>query len=113
MQLVVIVLNKTDCLEEILEELAERKITGCTVVDSRGMAHSLYAHDELKFVASLRLLLDPTHHDNKTIFMAVKDEKVQVISEIVNRITGGLDQPDSGVMFAVPVSYVEGLEKKK
>ena len=24
---------------------------------------------------------------------------------------GGLDQPDSGILFTVPISYVEGLGK--
>ena len=32
-------------------------------------------------------------------------------SRVVNEVTGGLDQPDSGILFTVPISYEEGLGK--
>lgn len=111
MVLLVLVLNKTECLEEILEAFSEKDLRGATVIDSRGMAHSLYGHDELQFVASLRRLLDPTHKENKTIFMVLEEEKVAVVSEIVNEVTGGLDQPDTGILFTLPVSHLEGIKK--
>ncbi len=109
MQLLIFVLNKTECLEELLEAFAENGIHGATIIDSRGMAQSLYGHDELRFMASLRLLLDPEHKENKTIFMVAREEEVKKVSQIINKITGGLDQPDTGILFTVPVQYVEGL----
>ena len=109
MQLLVMVLNKIECLEDILERFAEEGIKGATVIDSRGMAQSLYNHDELKFIASLRLLLDPSHRENKTIFVVLEEEKISVVSKIVNDITGGLDKPDTGILFTVPVQYIEGI----
>ncbi len=112
-QLLIVVLNKIECLEDILEQFAEEGIKGATVIDSRGMAQSLYNHDELKFIASLRLLLDPSHHENKTIFVVLEEEKIPVVSGIVNDITGGLDQPDTGILFTVPVQYIEGIGEIK
>ena len=37
MQVVMLVLNKTECLEELLEALLENGIHGGTVLDSTGM----------------------------------------------------------------------------
>ena len=111
--LLFIVLNKTEYLEDILTELGNHNIIGATILDSEGMVRSLYAHDELRFMGSLRRLIDPEHEKSKTIFIVLKEEKIPVVSDIVNSITGGLENPDTGVMFAVPISYAEGFGKKK
>ena len=78
---------------------------------SRGMAMELAEHDELRFIGSLRMLMNPAHKENKMIFMVLDGEKVRTGSRGVNEVTGGLDQPDSGILFTVPISYVEGLGK--
>ena len=102
MQLLVIVLNKLECLDKLLTALEEEHIPGATILDSRGMAQQLEGHDELRFLGSLRMLMNPAHKENKMIFMVLDGEK---------EVTGGLDQPDSGILFTVPISYVEGLGK--
>ncbi len=111
MQLVVIVLNKTERLERVLEAFEENGLTGATILDSRGMASELTLHEDYPVVASLRKMLNPEHRENKTIFMVVEDERVKDISRIVNQINGGFDKPDTGILFALPLSYVEGLKK--
>lgn len=113
MQLLIIVLNKLECLDKLLTALGKQKIPGATILDSKGMAQELEAHDELRFLGSLRLLMNPAHKENKTILMVLSDDKVPVVSKIVNEVTGGLDRPDSGILFTVPISYVEGLGKQK
>jgi len=109
MELLVIVLNKIDCLEPLLQKFYDEGISGATILDSKGMAHSLSSFDELRFMASLRMILNPDNSESKTIFMVVKKEKVAEVSKIVNEITGGLNKPDTGIMFTVPVSYTEGI----
>ncbi len=113
MQVVVIVLNKLECLEELLEKFGESGIRGATILESRGMAHSLSEFSELRFMASLRLLLDPEHQESKTIFAVVEDSQIKTVSEIVNDVTGGLQNDDTGIMFALPVSYTEGFGDNK
>ena len=111
MKLVTIILNKTECLEHLLEEFSENNISGATIIDSKGMVQELSEHDheDMYFLVSLRSLLNPTHKENKTIIMVSKDEDVALISRIVNEVTGGLDNPDTGIMFTVPIDYLEGL----
>ena len=110
MQLMFIVLNKIECLEEILERLGEANIYGATILESKGMAHSLSEFSDLSFMMSLRMLLDPGHKESRTIFMVINENQIPTISEIVNDVTGGLDQPDSGIIFTVPVGYTEGFK---
>lgn len=113
MKLLFIVLNKVECLDKLLTTLGKNNIPGATILDSTGMAQELEAHDELRFLGSLRMLMNPAHKENKTIFMVLPEEKVATVSKIVNDVTGGLDKPDTGILFTVPIDYVEGLAKKK
>lgn len=109
MKLLVIVLNKTECLERLLASFGENKIPGATIIDSKGMAQELGEFDDTDFMFSLRMLIHPAHQENKTIIMAVDDNMVTKISRIVNEVTGGLNQPDTGILFTVPIDYIEGL----
>lgn len=113
MKLLVIVLNKVECLDKLLTSFGKNHIPGATILDSRGMAQELGEHDELRFLGSLRRLMNPAHTENKTIFMVVPEEKVAAVSEIVNKATGGLDHPDTGILFTLPIDYVEGVEKQQ
>ena len=106
-ELLVLILNKTECLKDILSSFMENGIKGATILDSQGMAHNLYEYNELRFMGSLRMLLDPEHKESKTVLLVIEKEKVQLVSKIVNEITGGLDKPDTGISFTLPVNYVE------
>ena len=110
MKCLIIILNKVECLEKLLTRFGKHHIPGATILDSKGMAQSLEGHDELRFMASLRLLMNPAHKENKTILMVLPEEKVATVSRIVNEVTGGLDKPDTGILFTLPVDHVEGME---
>lgn len=109
--LLTIILNKVDCLEELLTAFADNDISGATILESTGMAHTLGEMDENKFIGSLRMVLDLDRKDSKTIFMVIPEDQIKKISSIVNRVTGGLDKPDTGILFTLPVSYTEGIRQ--
>ncbi|MBR6186321.1 MAG: hypothetical protein IKQ41_08680 [Clostridia bacterium] len=113
MQVFVFVLNRTEHLEKLLQEFAGHGLNGATVLDSRGMARILHSEDEMPLFYGLRAIMEPERRSSKTIFMVLRDEQVDVARKVVNQVTGGLDVPDSGIMFALPLTMVEGLEKKK
>ena len=112
MQVFVFVLNRTEHLEHLLQEFSDHGLKGATVLDSKGMARILIDSDEMPMFSGLRAILEPERKSSKTIFCVMEDEKVQLARDIVNRVTGGLDHPDSGIMFAIPATFVEGLNKK-
>ena len=108
MQVLTLVLNRTECLEELLEALLKSGIHGGTVVDSTGMMRVIdQSGDDLPMFAALRQLFDP---ERKTLVMVLDDAQVAVAREVINRVTGGLDQPDTGILFAVPALFVEGMK---
>lgn len=113
MQVFTLVLNRTEHLEHLLQEFQKNGIGGATVLDSKGMARILHSEDEMPVFYGLRSIMAPERRSSKTVFVVLPDEKVEAARKIVNAITGGLDHPDSGIMFAVPITFAEGLEKKK
>ncbi|MBO4925351.1 MAG: hypothetical protein J5472_02620 [Clostridia bacterium] len=113
MQVFVFVLNRTEHLEHLLQEFTDHGLKGATVLDSRGMARILHTEDEMPIFYGLRAILEPERRISKTIFCVMEDSQVEIARKIVNDVTGGLDHPDSGIMFALPVTFTEGLVKKK
>lgn len=109
MQIVFLVLNKVECLEELLVELTEAGIHGGTVIESTGMARILGDAEDLHIFGSLRKLLDPSRVESKTLFFVLREEQTPTLRRIVNQVTGGLDQPDTGILFGMPLSFVEGI----
>ena len=114
MQVFIFVLNRTEHLEHLLQEFTNHGLRGATVLDSKGMARILISSDEdVPIFSGLRAFLEPERKSSKTIFCVLEDDQVAVARKIVNDVTGGLDTPDSGIMFATPLTFVEGLVKKK
>lgn len=109
MKLVVIILNKTECLDKLLETFRENGISGATIIDSRGMIQELSDAYEFRIAGTLREIFMPSHKENKTILMAAREEDVSVISRIVDEATGGLSKPDTGILFTVPIDHLKGL----
>ena len=111
---VTIVLSKTECLDVLMYELAQNGITGATILDSSGMIRSLHNNtDTFPFMSSIREILDMDNTGRKTIFLIATEEQVKTISEVVNRVTGGLQHSNTGILFCTPVLYIEGLHKDK
>ena len=113
MKLLIFVLNKVDKLDKLLKEFAKHQITGATVINSQGMAHELLkSNDETLsgIVGSLRKLLNPNDSQNKTMFMVVKEERVLEIVEVIESVVGSLDQPDSGILFTLPIDFLRGMK---
>jgi len=115
MKLVVIVLNKTECLEDLLEEFSHRKIQGATIINSKGMMQELmdYNSEDVPIIGSIRKYLNPDHKQNYTIFMAAYKEAVPDIIDAVNKVTGGIDKGDTGILFTLTIDQLLGFKIKE
>lgn len=112
MQAIFVVLNKVECLEDLLARLKKAGVGGGTIIDSTGMVKSLEDSDESYILGSLRLFLDNPRPDSKTIFFIVNDDQVDLVRKTVDDAIGGIDNHDIGIMFGIPVSFADGLIKK-
>jgi len=107
MHLLILVLNKEEHLEEILEVLIELDVHGATIIDSIGMGRIL-AHD-IPIFAGFRNLMQESRPGNKTIFTIVDENKIPRIEQGIEQICGSLDEPGVGILVTIPVGTVKGV----
>ena len=111
MKLLVMILNKVDKLDDLLEALTNTHIRGATILDSNGMAHTLFKNPNKGAVlGSIRDLINPDHEESKTILMVLRDDQIKVVEQVADQVLGSLDNPDTGFIFTVPVDYIRGIE---
>ena len=110
MELLIYVMNKVDLLDQLLEDFSKEPEFRATIIDSMGMAHML---KDSGYFLSLRNLLNQSQVNSKTILMAVEKESVEKAVRIIENLVGDLTDPDTGVVFTVPISYSKGLVKQK
>ncbi|HOO44170.1 MAG TPA: hypothetical protein PKU69_03775 [Bacillota bacterium] len=108
MKLVVYVMTKTELLDSFLHELQENKIKGATILNSTGMARKLIESDDMNFIGSLKSLFDKPRKESYVILMAVAEEKVPVIYQIIDNVCGSLEEPNMGIVFTLPIDDIKG-----
>ncbi len=108
MKLVVYVMNRTEYLDEFLHELKEKNINGATILNSTGMVGRLIQNDDMEFIGSLKALFENPRKESRVILMAVDDELVKTIYQIIDEVCGGLDKPNSGIAFTLSIDDIKG-----
>ncbi len=110
MLLLVLVLNRKECLNRILTSFMEIGIKGATILDSRGMGQA-FMECESPVVGGLRsLIYDQCRPSNNTIFSVVESqEKADKAIMEIEKIIGDLGKPGTGIAFTIPLGKVKGL----
>ncbi len=108
MKMLVFVLDNVDKLDPLLTELSKQGLRGATIINSTGMARSLYSTGSV-MMRSLKILLDSEHEENKTIFTVVDKKQEQIFYQAVDKIIGPLSEPGTGIIFTLPIDSVGGL----
>ncbi len=109
--LLVVVINKTDKLNKILERFLEVDVRGATVIDSIGMGRTL--EPEVSTFSTILEIFNVgsgRYPENKTIFTVIKEEKtLRDAQRIVKEELNDFKEPGTGIMFVVPVLDFIGL----
>lgn len=113
MKLLVIILNKTDALEYLLEGMGAAGIGGATIMRSSGMAMTLSRMESSFLSASIRSMFTGDEEDNRTIISVINDDQLDIARRVVYNTVGDLSQPNTGIMFTVPLDFVEGRRKRR
>lgn len=108
MKLAILVLNKEELLESLLEGYIEIGISGSTIVDSIGMGHILSS--EVPIFAGLRFMFAGSRPYNKTVLSVIKDEKLEPLKNLVTQILGPLEESGNGILLVINVEEVMGLK---
>lgn len=113
MKLMVLILNKTEALEYLLEGLSAAGISGATIIPSSGMAMTLSKMNSSFLSSSIRSMFSGEVDDNKTIISVIENDQLDLARRVVYNTVGDLSQPNTGIMFTVPLDFVEGRRKKR
>lgn len=109
-QVFFLVLTKTECLDTLLTRLLEAGVRGATILESTGMMRVLdQSGDDAPMFGALRQLFNPERRGSKTLMIALEDSQAESVRQLIREVTGGLNQPDTGVLFSLPALYVEGM----
>ena len=84
MQVIVVVLNKLDCLDDLLANLKRAGVRGGTIIESTGMIKTIDDSDESYLLGSLRLFLENPRPESRTIFFIVEDGQVDLVRKTVD-----------------------------
>lgn len=117
MYMVILVLDDPNLLETVIDAWEETGVGGITILPSTGMARVRNRgawRDDLPLFPSLADLSGISESFNRTLFTIVSDEvSVDRVFAATSAITGSLDTPNSGIMFALPVSKSVGIRTSK
>ena len=114
MYLLVLVLNRVELLEEILETLVQAGVPGATIIDSTGMGRTLVQADhDASFLAGLRSIFQYSRPENKIIFSVVgTKEKLEQARAAVQEVLGDISRPGVGIIFTLQLLDVTGLAEE-
>ncbi|MBP5330403.1 MAG: hypothetical protein J6Y89_00950 [Lachnospiraceae bacterium] len=109
MQLLTVILKDATKVNSILRELAEEGVTGGTIIDGKGMGEAIADMSDLPMFGMLRSFFTDEEETNcKIILFVMKDEQIVEARRTIKKIVN-LKEPNSGIMFEVPLTYVSGL----
>ena len=76
------------------------------------MVKKLEDSAESYILGSLRLFLEDPRPESKTLFFIINDNQVELVRKTVDEALGGINNPNTGILFGFPISFADGLMKK-
>ena len=110
MKLMIYVMNKPEHLDKFLKELTKKDIKGATIVSSTGMGRRLFGNEDVPWLGSLKAILDMPRTESKIILIALRDEQVDIVYEVIEQVGGDLSQPNTGIAFTIPIDSIKGYK---
>lgn len=116
MQFILLVLNDSGLLNDIINAWETAGVSGITILPSTGMARVREKgmwRDDLPLIPTLEDFHDYVESLNRTLFTIVPtDEMVEKIVTATQEITGDLNKPHTGILVSWPVNRTHGLNRQ-
>lgn len=112
MKAIFFMLTKPLLLHDLLEELHENGINGATIFETKGMGTELARRNDYKIAGFLRSILSSADElqNSYTLLFVLKEDRVPKLIEVIKSVVGDLSEPGSGIIFGIPIDFVEGLK---
>lgn len=113
MYLLVNVVERSEQLPRIMEQFAKIGITGSTVLDSTGMGRVLMkTRATLPMMQQINKVTTDLESSNKTVLTVIKEkDRLDQAIQIVKSLCGDLSKPGKGILFTLPLDFVEGVSE--
>lgn len=110
MEMLMVILKKVELVDEVMQKLAETGVKGGTIVEGTGMAKALVNMEDIPIFGMLRhMLVDEEKMTSKLLIFVLKEEQVKVTRDTIKEVIGDLSEPNTGIMFSIPIKDVEGF----
>ncbi len=113
--LVVLVLDDPSLCGEVLDRWEEAGAFGVTILESTGLGRVRRKgiRDDYPLMPSLREFLKGDEVRNRTLFSIVEGEELaDALIEASQKAIGDLNQPNTGLLFVLPVHKALGLSRR-
>ncbi len=110
MQLLVVILKRESRMKKVVQALAREGIRGGTIIEGVGMAESLVQMQDLPVFGTLKRMLSVEEMETSHVMLfALKDNELSRTTSLIKEVIGDFNAPNTGIMFAIPISYIEGI----
>jgi hypothetical protein len=116
-ELVVLVVDDATKVTDVLNIWLQVGVSGVTLLESSGLGHEFGdygARNDLPLMPSLASLLRVREEKSRTLFTIVPDDfDIEALITATEIVTGELDNPDTGILFTLPISRARGLHRRQ
>ena len=107
MFIIMFVLDDTSLLDELLASWSDVGISGATIIESSGLYRRINQNIPMRYLYGGE---SENEKGNMTLFVAVDtEEKVQTCLQAAEKVVGDLNDPNSGVFLAWPLTFSKGI----
>lgn len=111
--MVIAVIDELAKCPNVLDAWEAAGIRGITILESTGLGRVRQTdsmRDDLPLMPSLRNLFQTREEHHRTFFTIVPSEEwIERVFEATEQAIGNLNEPNKGILFAVPVARAYGL----
>lgn len=110
MLMLVMVLDDSCRLDEVLDCWVEAGVEGITILESTGLHRVLTRHQPDAAYVGFSQLIGASAPGHKTLFAIIDGlETAEAAVAATEELLGSLNEPSTGLIFALPVAHVWGL----
>lgn len=109
MYMIMLVLDNPDLLDEVLEAWLKAGVRGATIVESTGIQRLQRKKIPMRYLYQTQGVVEEGH---LTIFVIVQNEQmIEKCLQATEQVVSNLDEPDTGVFAAWPLTVVRGVPR--
>ncbi len=114
MYMLVMVLDDTAHLNDVLNAWDKAGVGGVTIIESTGINRVLHRHSADMAFAGFSQIFGSGRVGHNTLFAVIDGmELVETAVAATEAVLGDLNEPDTGIIFALPVAKTWGVDLHK